>query len=452
MKAAWEKVKQQIKFQLPKNTYSLWIDPITYIESEDLRVSLGCPNKFSCNWVMENYYDIIHDNLRKEYNSDIEILLKVEPLKKKKNGPFYSPGSEQPDQLRLPNIPVKKRYGSLYLNKDFVFDRFIVGSSNEFAYSASKSISLGGSWNYHSLLMLAKTGLGKSHLSHAVGNAIIKQKPQTRILYLTAEDFTNEMIFSLKNKRIEEFKTKYRKSCDVLLLEEIHFLSGKEKTQIELGYTLDALTNSNKKIIYTSSLPPKDIPRMSKSLSSRFTSGLVTTISSPDFETRVKIIQQKAREQNLKLSKEIIHFLAKNLKKDIRQIESALQFLKAKTEFLHARIDIALAKDVINCLVSREASITSENIKELVTKYYKIEPDMLRSRSRKKIYTYPRNIYIYLCRNHTNETLQKIAQSINRSHSTVLYATELIENKIKTDKKMRHQVTFLNQKIEDMKS
>lgn len=338
------------------------------------------------------------------------------------------------------------------LNGGYTFERFVVGRSNEFAYSASKALAQGDSWNYHSLLMLASTGLGKSHLSHATGNAILKHNPKTRVLYLTAEDFTNEMVFSLKNNRIDEFKNKYRRLCDVLLLEEIHFLTGKEKTQTELGYTLDSLSNDNKKIIFTSSLAPNDIPRMSKGLSSRLSSGLVATIGKPDHDTRVNILTKKAAEENISLSNDIIHFLASRLKRDIRQMESAVKYLKAKSEFLNARIDLDLAKDVISCLVSGQSSITPEQIKTLVSTYFKIDPDMFRTRSRKKIYAHPRNIYVFLCRSHTDETLETLAQTINRSHSTVLYSLELVEHQMKTDKKILYQINFLTQKIEDMKT
>ncbi len=297
--------------------------------------------------------------------------------------------------------------------------------------------------------MLANTGLGKSHLSHAVGNAILEQSPSSRVYYMTAEDFTNEMISSLKQGSIEAFKSKYRSGCDVLLLEEIHFLSGKEKTQLELGYTLDALANDNKKLIFTSSLAPKDIPRMSVQLTSRLTSGLITTIDHPDYETRLKILNTKAMELGLSLEDDILSLLASNLSQDVRLLESALRCLKAKSELLKTRIDKDLAKDVIRCLVVSEQAIDLKDIEKLVCRYYKIEAEMLKSNSRKKVYAYPRNIYLYLCRHHTDETLESIAESVRRSHSTALYASEVIDHKMKSDPKVRNQVRFLRQKIQN---
>jgi chromosomal replication initiator protein len=296
--------------------------------------------------------------------------------------------------------------------------------------------------------MLANTGLGKTHLSHAAGQAILEQNPEARVYYTTAEQFANEMVSSLKNNRIEAFKDKYRRSCDVLLLDEINFLSGKQKIQGELEHTLDALANANKKIIFTSSRPPKHMPNISKELTSRLTSGLVTTIRSPDYDTRVKILKKKAAEHHLRISTHIITLLASHLKRDIRQLESALNCLKAKSQLLKAKIDVDLAKDVLNCLVSPGSTVTSEEIQKLVCKYYKVDPEMLGSKSRKRIHSYPRNIYAYLCRHHTDEPLEKIAKTINRSHSTVLHAADVVEHKMKTDTNMRNQITFLSQRLE----
>ncbi len=448
MRATWEEVKIHIKSGLPPNTFALWINPITFIGKEENTIILGCPNKFSRNWVEENYLGIIRDKFNKVGMDDVDLALRVGHQEKKVS---CDRQITAPKQLLLPNIPELEKNRKIRLNADYTFNRFVVGASNEFAYSASKALAQGGAWTYKFLLMLANTGLGKSHLSQAIGNSILAQNPKTRVLYVTAEDFANDMIASLKNNAIDKFKNKYRKSCDVLLLEEVHFLSGKEKTQIELGYTLDALANNDKKVIFTSSLPPKDIPKISNELSSRLISGLVTKIDGPDYDTRVKILSKKAAEHHIGLSEEIIHFLATQLTKDVRQMESALKCLKARSDLLKVRIDLDLAKEVVSCLISGQKTITSEDIKKIVSKYYQIDEDMLRSKSRKKVFAYPRNIYTFLCRRHTHEPLEKIAQTINRSHSTVVYASELVERKIKSDDKMRHQVDFLSRKLDHLK-
>ncbi len=446
MKNAWGEIKNQIKMGVPDNTFSLWIKPIACLQAEKGSVILGCPNRFSRDWVVENYLDLIREKFNALVEGPVDVQLKVERQKRTPSPPSLGP---PPGQLMLPGMPQRKRPRKLIFNDQFTFDRFIVGQSNEFAYSASKSIALGDSCDYRSLLMLSNTGLGKTHLSQAIGHSILARNPRSRVFYMTAEDFTNEMTASLRNRRIEAFKSRYRKSCDVLLLEEVHFLGGKEKIQAELGYTLDALAQDHKKIIFTSSLPPKDIPRMSRELSSRLTSGLVTTIGGPDYLTRIKILEEKARNLKVVLSKDVVHFLASQLKRDVRQMESALKCIKARTELVGAKIDMDLAKEVVSALVSEEGSITAERIMALVCEYYKVNTEMLCSRSRKKVHAYPRNIYAYLCRKHSDETLAAIGRSINRSHSTIVYATELIEKKMKTDRSLKYQVGLLKKRLNE---
>ena len=445
MSVVWEQVKDQIRSILPTNSFSLWIHPISCLETTGTSMILGCPNRFSRNWVMENYLSLIREKLEAVGMGHMAVDLKVQP-RKREPSPASLPA--HPEQLPLPSMP---RPRNLWLKSQFTFDRFIVGQSNEFAYSASRNMALGDPCDYPSLLMLANTGLGKTHLSQAIGHTILEKDPESRIFYMTAEDFTNEMIASLKTGRIEAFKKRYRQGCDVLLLEEVHFLGGKEKIQAELGYTLDALANDNKRIIFTSALPPKDVPRMAKELTSRLTAGLVTTIADPDYETRVQILTKKAAACRLAVSQEIIHYLAERLRRDVRQMESALTCLKARADLLGARIDMDLAKEVAGALVSGEESVTPAKIIDLVCRYYRVEPEMVTSLSRKKAYAYPRNIYAYLCRHYSDETLEEIGKTINRSHSTVLYSVEQVAHRMKTDRTLKHQVEFLSKRIEDMK-
>jgi len=443
MNAVWEQVKDQIRSDLSKNSFSLWIHPISCLEATGTSMVLGCPNRFSRNWVMENYTGLIQEKLDAAGMGHMAVTFKVQPAQRASSPPALSTG-----QLPLPSF---KRRRDLWLKSQFTFDRFIVGQSNEFAYSASRSMAGPAPCDYPSLLMLANTGLGKTHLSQAIGHTILEKNPEARIFYMTAEDFANEMIASLKAGHIEAFKKRYRQGCDVLLLEEIHFLGGKEKIQAELGYTLDALANDNKRIVFTSALPPKDVPRMSRELTSRLTAGLVTTIADPDYETRVQILTQKASAAQVVLPTEVIHFLAERLRRDVRQMESALTCLKARADLLGARIDMDLAKEVVGALATSEGCVTPEAIIDLVCRYYRVSPEMVRSSSRKKAVAYPRNIYAYLCRHHSDETLAEIGKTIHRSHSTVLYAVELVASRMKTDRNLKHQIDFLATRIEDMK-
>ncbi len=446
MSTLWDDLKNNIKVQLPEKSFSLWISPLSLVDEKEDALVLGCPNKFSMNWIMDHYGKLIESSLRNMGKAhDVVFKVSTAPVRKKKEPDIF----ENSPQLDLPNVAPRKPRGKFNFNKEFTFDRFVVGSCNEFAYSASRAIASGDGCSYDSLFMRANTGLGKSHLSQSIGHMLVENNPDVRAYYITAEDFVNEMISALKTNKIEEFKNKYRKSCDVLMLEEVHFLSGKEKIQAELGYTLDALANDKKKLIFTSSLLPKDMPNMSKELSSRLTSGLITSLEKPDYNTRVKIIEKKASQNNLILTEEIVHLFAEKLSKDIRQIESALRCFKAKAELMKARTDINLAKEVLKFHITDQSSISLESIKKLICQYYKIENTVLPSKSRKKIHTFPRNMYVYLSRNYSDATLEEIGKSINRNHSTVIYSSEVIEKKIKMDKKIRNQADFLSQKIKD---
>ena len=447
MTNVWEQLKDQIRDVIPEKSFSLWINPLTLVEVQEDSLILGCPNKFSLNWVTENYMPLFRENLERMGERKCRLSLRV----MKPASTLLPDLVHDPKQLPLPNLPVNGHGGPRALNQDFTFDRFVVGRCNEFAYAASKALAIEGQFPCSSLFIVAKTGLGKSHLSQATAHALLKSNTHLKVIYITAEDFVNEMIFALKNHRIDEFKNKYRRSCDVLLLEEIQFLSGKEKTQLELGYTLDALANDHKRIIFTSSLLPKDIPSLTRELASRLTSGIITTLDTPDYETRVKIIERKALEQGLDLSREVLHLLAKDLTGDIRQMESALRCLKAKASLMSATIDVGLAKEVLRSHVPTPKLLTLEDVKTLVCQYFKLDPALLESKSRKKIHAYPRNVYVYLCRQHTDRTVEEIGRSLSRNHSTVLYASEVIEHKMKMDKRVKNQIDFLTNKLKDMK-
>ncbi|MGD9159102.1 MAG: DnaA/Hda family protein, partial [Desulfobacteraceae bacterium] len=227
MSTLWDELKKHIKEQLPEKSYSLWINPLSLIDEKEDTIILGCPNKFSMNWIID-HYSVVMESILRNMGMVHKIMYKVSsPVRKNKEPDLFLSSP----QLNLPNVSPRKTRGKINFNKEFTFDRFVVGSCNEFAYSASKAIASGDGCSYDSLFMRANTGLGKSHLSQSIGHMLLENNPDVRAYYITAEDFVNEMISALKTNRIEEFKNKYRRSCDVLMLEEVHFLSGKDKIQ-----------------------------------------------------------------------------------------------------------------------------------------------------------------------------------------------------------------------------
>jgi chromosomal replication initiator protein len=454
MESVWNQVKEALKEVMDEKSYIFWIKPLRLLNSDESTVCLGCPNKFFRNWVQENYASFLDNQFSRLGLNGHKIVFKVLPhrdlLEYKPYGGNGNNGNRR--QLTIPNIPAKIRAGDKYLNERFTFDTFVVGGCNEFAYSVSKALANDSHFSYSSLLLLAQTGLGKSHLAQAIGNSILQKRPSAKVLYITAEDFTNEMIYALKNNLIHQFKTKYRQACDVLLLEELHFLSGKEKTQIELGFTLDSLFNNQKKVIFTSSLPLENIPNMKKMLKSRLSYGVVTSIEKPGFHTRLQILKQKAHEHNISLPEKEACFLAENVTQDVRQLEGALVSLAALSFFLKKEINMDLAQETVKQIVPAKSLATIDDIQKIVCKYFKTDIEALRSKSRKKVISYPRSTAIYLCRRYTDNSLESIGRSFNRNHSTVLYDYEKIKKNIKIDESIRKEVEFLSQKIEDRTS
>lgn len=448
METVWNNMKTVLKDVMDKKNFSLWVKPLQFLDADEGTIYLGCPNKFSRNWVQENYSSLFQSQLSTVGCNDHKVIFKILPHKEsiKRN---HNGGNGNGRQLILPNMPKKIRAGEKYLNARFTFNKFVVGECNEFAYSVSKALANGSHSPYTSLFLMAQTGLGKSHLIQAIGNTILQKKPSAKVLYITTEDFTNEMIYALKNNLITQFKNKYRKVCDVLLLEELHFLSGKEKTQTEISYTLDSLFNDEKMVIFTSPLMPEEIPNMKKMLISRFTSGVITSIKKPDFHTRLSILKQKALEREISLPEDVACFMAENLTQDVRQLEGSLDSLKAISFFLKKEIKLDLTKEIVKQLIPAKHLARVEDIQKIVCKYFKIDRDVLKSKSRKKIITYPRSIAIYLCRRYTDKSLESIGRSFNRNHSTVLYDEEKINKNIKIDNDLRREVEFLCRQIED---
>jgi len=268
---------------------------------------------------------------------------------------------------------------------------------------------------------------------------------------MTAEDFSNEMVQAFRHDTINTFKTKYRNGCDVLLLEDVHYLSGKERTQIELAFTLDTMFESGKKIIFSSCCLPADIPKLNDSLRSRLSSSLISNIDPPNFRTRARILQKKALHNGYKIPEDVMHYLASELTEDVRQLESGLIGVTAKSSLLGAPIDLALAESVVKNIVRQSKVITIDVIKKLVCKYYSLSPDDIVSNSRKQSIVRPRQIAIYLSRMYTDSPLQTIGKSFNRYHATALHSIGTVERAVKENGSVQKQVEFFRRKLESGK-
>jgi len=456
MNEIWKIAKQSIKDQIPGHTYRMWIDGLQFIQSENDEIVLGCPNSFSRNWINQKYLGIISEALQSV--SDVPITVKIDiassPKKMsstKKTKQVISPAARAvpaiKQQLTLPNIHQPTTTGQIF-QKGFTFDQFVVGKNNAFAYNASLSMAANKQLTGNHLYIISKTGLGKSHLSQAIGHEILNMMPKKRIYYVTAENFANEMIQALQQKKMNQFKEKYRQICDVFILEDIHFLSGKDHTQDELSFTLDSLIGFDKKIIFTSTYAPNEIPKLHDNLSSRLSSGLITQIESPDYETRFRILQKKADLNGYLIPEEVNHYLATELTKNVRQLESALIGVAARSSLMGNTIDLKLAEAVIGNICQNQQEVTMDSVKKLVCKHYKISGEDIISKSRKKAIVIPRQICMYLCRKYTDHSLGEIGKSFRRHHATAFHSVTTIEKKMKQNSNIKRQVSYLCDKLD----
>jgi chromosomal replication initiator protein len=443
MEAVWKKVKSAIRDRIPKHSFQMWIEPLELEKAEDDNWILACPNFFSKKRVQDLYAELIVAELNKATRDLCRLSLVI-------NGSRKTSASAERSlnhQLPLPNDFIRPHSGR-FLRRDFTFDHFVVGANNDFAYSASLSLASRKDHQPNALFLLSNTGLGKSHLSQAVGHHVLSEHPEERVYYITAEDFSNEMVQAFQQDSISKFKGKYRNNCDVLLLEDVHYLSGKERTQVELAFTLDSLFEAHKRIIFSSCYLPSDIPKLNDELRSRLSCSLISNIEPPNFRTRVRILRKKAQINEYEIPDEVINYLASELTEDIRQLESGLNGVVAKSSLLGAPINLGLAASVVKNMVRQRAKITIDVIKKLVCKYYNCSAKEIISRSRKQSLVRPRQIAIYLSRHYTDAPLQSIGKAFNRYHATALHSIHSVERELKQNSSVQKQVEFFHQKLE----
>ena len=445
MEAVWNNVKSAIKKRVPGHSYKIWIEPLKVQKNEDSVWVVYCPNFFSRKRVQGLYGAMIQNAMQHELGQDCELVFEITNTS---NG--SKPKVAEDFQLPLPNDNVRP-YNGRFLRRDFTFDQFVVGSNNDFAYSASLALASRRDTQQNALFLLSKTGMGKSHLSQAIGHHILSISPRDRVYYITAEDFSNEMVRAYRHNEIDKFKEKYRNRCDVLLLEDVHYLSGKERTQIELSLTLDTLFESGRRIIFSSCYLPAEIPKLNDKLRSRLSCGLISAIDPPNFRTRVRILQKKVGMYDYHLPDNVIQYLAGELTDDVRQLESGLNGVAAKSSLLGIPIDVQLAESVVKNIVRQRQSITIDVIKNLVCKYYNVSLEDIVSRSRKQNLVRPRQMAIYLARHFTDAPLQTIGKAFNRYHATALHSIGCIERGLKQDSSIQKQVGFFRQKLESGK-
>jgi len=423
-----------------------------YLKSNKKSVQVSCPNAFSLKRIKENYCFKFEKEFCNLGYDKIKIEFSLDDQKKSNQNLSYSaiPVKNmitKTKQMPLPGLDIRFS-GGRFLKKGFTFKDFVVGENSNFAYSASLSLAKGKFSSDNMLYLFSGTGLGKSHLAQAVGHYIISANLSERVYYVTAEDFTNEMIFSLKNNSIDSFKAKYRKECDVLILEDIHFLSGKMATQKELAITLDYLLDADRKVIFSGCYLPSDIPKLDEHLKSRLDLGLITEIDIPNFETRVRILKKKSKKNGFVIPGDVTDYLAQELCDNVRQLESGLNGVVTKSSILGRNIDMALAKSVLANLAVKRKNISVESIKKFVCKEFSVSEVEIASASRKKRIVKPRQMAIYLSRRYTDQPLQQISRSFNKYHATAIHSINMVEKELSKKGAFSEQMKYLVKRIE----
>lgn len=443
MEAIWQAVKEVTKNQLPEATFDLWIEPLQAESGPGGELVLSCPNPFALRWVQAHYLNLIRQVLETALNCTLPVHLKL------LTAPVRPPAPVPVSQASLPLV-VEKTAGRRF-NRAFTFDQFVVGASNRLAYQASQALARNDNFYNRTLFLTSGPGLGKSHLSQAVGNFVTKSAAGKQVLYITAENFANEMVSALKNGRMSTFKERFRQDCDILLLEEVQFLSGKEKIQAEVCYTLDTLIGQSKRLVFTSCYLPGEIGHLSQELRSRLTGGLITPIGPPDFPTRVTILDNKAKRRGVQVSVRILEYLAEYIDEDVRRLESALDCLVARSALLNEPFSQRLAQEVLQDLKAVDARLNTPDIQKIVSDHYGVSlPDLL-GRSRQKRLVRARQMALYFCRIYTEKTMVELGRLFQRSHASVVHALQTLERNCKTQPRVAQELHLLEEKLAQAK-
>jgi chromosomal replication initiator protein len=441
----WNEVKEILKHKLPEAVQHLWIEPLSCVWSDGNKIELACPEKLFCIWVKENYLKVIEESLVQLGKASTKINFSISSQVPDESGVRLLEGSTKA-QLRLPAIP--EVYSNVRnLHPKYVFEEFMVGDSNLLAHSACQALASGDTTLGPSLYINAGTGLGKSHLTNAVAHSIVNNFPGTRLHYLTAPQFSSEMVSRIRSNSMDVFKDKYHNHCDVLLIEDVQSLTGKVKTQEELNELLDVLMKAGKRIILTGSTSPRELSNIDDGFRSRMAAGLISTINPPDLQTSRLIIKRKAANCKLQLDEDLVEYLAQCIRGDIRKLESAIVGLKAKSSLLKIVPDLAMAKEVVAEIIGSSQEFSVELIRDFIARQFKVSIEDMQSRSRKKTIAFPRQVSMYLARKYTEQGLAEIGKAFNRDHSTVLHSVRVISDAISRNGSIRGQVKLLAEKL-----
>ena len=438
----WSNVLSKIEGKISRPSFETWLKSTKLMSYGEENVTIAVPNSFAKDW-LENHYVHLITGILSELTGEDRLIHFVVPKEMEEND-FQVPKPVVKQQVDRSAI----QSASVMLNPKYTFDTFVIGSGNRFAHAASLAVAEAPAKSYNPLFIYGGVGLGKTHLMHAIGHYIMEQDPSSKVVYLSSEKFTNEFINSIMNNKAGDFRNQYR-NVDVLLIDDIQFIAGKEQTQEEFFHTFNTLHEESKQIIISSDRPPKEIPTLEDRLRSRFEWGLITDIAPPDLETRIAILRKKAKADGLlDISDDVMLYIANQIDTNIRELEGALIRVVAYSSLVNMDITTDLAAEALKDIIpnSRPRTVSILDIQKTVGEHYNIRLEDFTAKKRTRAIAFPRQIAMYLSRELTDSSLPKIGSEFGgRDHSTVIHAHEKISKQLKEDQN-------LQQDIQDIKS
>jgi len=443
-KEIWQTALGELEVTLSKANFTTWFKDTFILTLEEKEIIIGVPNAFTKEWLENKYHPQIFGTLKKikpavdsiKYQVSSQI---VSPLK---------PAAESKKDTPLDDSPTNVKTNHPHLNGKYRFTNFVIGNSNRLAAATAQAISNKPGEVYNPLFVYGGVGLGKTHLAQAIGNEILDKSPKKKVIYVSCERFANDFIASIQNGKINDFKKAYR-DADVLIVDDIQFLSGKEGTQEEFFHTFNALHQSNRQIVMTSDRVPQAIPQLEERLTSRFGCGMVADIQPPNLEMREAILKQKSEEKNFVLEEEIIHYIAANIESNIRELEGAINRIRSSCELNNMIPSLDnVSKILEDLIISKGKSLTIEKILKIVGEFFKVDHKELLSAKRNRELVWPRQIIMYLLRHEMNLSYPKISKELNKKdHTTIIHGVNKIEKEIGVNSDLQKELTLIKEKL-----
>ncbi len=441
METIWDQTLEKMKEKLSRPSFETWLKATKPVAFRDDFLLVEVPNEFARDWLESRYSDLIEEILQAVTQSPLQVKFTIHSSPNEIN-------NQQPYRDLKPDGP-QSNSGAYFLNPKYSFETFVVGDSNRFAHAASLAVSEAPAKAYNPLFVYGDVGLGKTHLMQAIGHYTLRQNPDLKVVYVSSETFTNELINSIRDDKTVDFRNKYR-TIDILLVDDIQFLAGKERTQEEFFHTFNALHEANRQLVISSDRPPRDIPTLEERLRSRFEWGLITDIQKPDLETRIAILRKKASIERVNVPNDVIVFIANQIQSNIRELEGALTRIKAYASMQNVPITVEMAKEALRDILalSQPKPLSIEDIQESVARFFSMRPKDMLSKKRTQNIAFPRQIAMYLCRELTDASLPRIGQAFGgRDHTTVIHACSKIINQLEKDATLRSTLNKLQENL-----